>query len=251
MWLFEVLFLCAMQCCWDNKYVQDHCGQHRLTTWGLQMACTRQLFKQNSPSMSQHGRMAQSLMAIYHFGHPAEKFFFRFPFKQLFPYFFPTWFMQQILLPFISLPFTVFFQIHLQWPSRRKMSSFLTKVSCTFFCVNKLFTIHIQNQNPLNENFHEKEDKNSYHLLQLSFERKCCLYPTPNLSHSLERSFVWVIASELLIAVQTPPWDLGIWAFIFKARRDVINNRYLSVKRKKADTSFRVILLADFLKSKL
>lgn len=127
--------------------------------WGLQMVCWRELFKQNSPSMPQHGRMAQSLMVIYHLGHPAEKFFFWFPFKQFFPYFFPTWFMQQILLPFISLPFTLFFQIYFQWASRRKASSFfLTKVSCTLLCVNKLLTIHIQNKNLLNENFHEKED---------------------------------------------------------------------------------------------
>lgn len=108
--------------------------------------------------MPQNGRMAQSLMAIYHLGHPAEKFFFRFPFKQFFPCFFPTWFMQQFLLSFFSIPFTVFFQIHFQWASRRKMSSFLTKVSCTLFCVNKLLTTHIQNNNNLlNENFHEKE----------------------------------------------------------------------------------------------
>lgn len=99
MCMFEVLFVCAMLWCWDNKYVQNHCGQHGLTMWGLQMVCRRELFKQNNPSMPQHGRMAQSLMAIYHLGHPAE-FFFRFPFKQFFPCFFPTWFMQQILWPF-------------------------------------------------------------------------------------------------------------------------------------------------------
>lgn len=88
MCMFEVLFVCAMLWCWDNKYVQNHCGQHRLTTWGLQRVCRRELFKQNNPNMPQHGRMAQSLMAIYHLGHPAEKFFFRFCFKQFFPYFF-------------------------------------------------------------------------------------------------------------------------------------------------------------------
>lgn len=37
-------------------------------------------------------------------------------------------------------------------------SFFLTKVSCTPFCANKLLTIHIQNKNLLNENFHKKED---------------------------------------------------------------------------------------------
>lgn len=138
--------------------MQNHCGQHRLTTWGLQLVCRRELFKQNSPSMPQHGRMAQSLMAIYHLGHPAEKFFFRFPFKQFFPYFFPTWFMQQILLPFVFLPFTLFFKYIFSELPGEKCPLFLTKISCTLFCANKLLTIHIQNKNLLNENFHEKED---------------------------------------------------------------------------------------------
>lgn len=138
MCMFEVLLVCAMLWCWENKYVQNHCGQQRLTMWGLQMECKRELFKQNRPSMLQHGRMAQSLMAIYHLGHPAEKFFFRLPFKQFFPYFFPTWFMQQILLPFFSLPFTVFFQIHFQWASRRKKVLFfwLKSAAHCFVCIN-------------------------------------------------------------------------------------------------------------------
>lgn len=56
-------------------------------------------------------------------------------------------------------------------------------------------------------------------------------YPQPQ--SSLDMGFVWVIATELLIAVQAPPWDLGTWAFVLKARKDVINNTYLAVKRKK------------------
>lgn len=151
MCIFEVLFVCAMKCCWDNKYVQNHCGQHRLTTWGLQMVCRRQLFKQNSPSVSQHGRMAQSLMAIYHFGQSAEKFFFRFPFKQLFPYFFSNMVYAADSVAFYLPPSHCIFPNRFSMTFQKKnVLFFLTKVSCTLFCVNKLFTTHIQNKNPLN-----------------------------------------------------------------------------------------------------
>jgi len=53
--------------------------------------------------MPEHDRTAQSLKAIYHLGHPAEKFFSAFPFIRFFPYFFPTCIREQILTPFILL----------------------------------------------------------------------------------------------------------------------------------------------------
>lgn len=60
-----------------------------------------------------------------------------------------------LLFPFLSLYFSKY--IFSELPGE-KCPLFLTKVSCTLFCANKLLTIHIQNKNLLNENFHEKED---------------------------------------------------------------------------------------------
>lgn len=103
---------------------------------GLQLVGRRELFKQNGPSMPEHGRTAHSLTAIYHLGHPATKFFFGFPFIQFFPYFFPTCIRQQILVPFIFLLSVADHAFY--WASNNKHSLYFSK---HIFC------------EPLEENF--------------------------------------------------------------------------------------------------